>query len=109
MESKKAVRLYRFAKMLVGDGDLAYEWIDGWARLPDTEAARAAWPHHGIVATPRGEIVTFHPAEPRLLAFDLDVERLCHEPALTRSTAGESGKGGQPRKSSCSEAPGNTA
>ena len=37
------------APVTVGTGDLQYEWIDDWARLPKKNGtAAAAWPHHGL-------------------------------------------------------------
>jgi hypothetical protein len=56
----------------VSAGDQSYEWDDAWAKLPQTDATRAAWPHHGVAVLPSAAIVTFHPAEPKLLVFDPD-------------------------------------
>ncbi|GAC1479480.1 MAG: peptidylglycine monooxygenase-like protein [Candidatus Dormibacteria bacterium] len=53
-------------------GDLKYEWIDDWGRVPADQSATAAWPHHGIAALPSGELATFHPARPTLLLFEPD-------------------------------------
>jgi hypothetical protein len=61
------------APVTVGTGDLQYEWIDDWARLPKKNGtAAAAWPHHGIAVLPSGEIATSHPSEPTLLLFEAD-------------------------------------
>ena len=56
--------------MLVGTGENAFEWIDGWAKIPDTESARAGWAHHGVVVTEAGEVIAFHPGDPTMLVFD---------------------------------------
>lgn len=51
-------------------GNVEYEWIDGWAQVPESPAARSGWAHHGIVATASGELVTYHPGDPVALVFD---------------------------------------
>ncbi len=48
----------------------SYEWIDSWAKIPDTESARTGWAHHGIVVTEAGEVLTYHPGESRVLVLD---------------------------------------
>jgi len=58
--------------MLVGAGGHNYEWIDGWARVPDSENARGGWAHPGIAVTEGGNIVTYHPGDPTVLIFDPD-------------------------------------
>jgi hypothetical protein len=60
------------APVTVSAGELSYEWIDGWARIPDERASAAAWPHHGIGALPSNEIVTMDRSKPNLLIFELD-------------------------------------
>ena len=40
--------------MLIGSGNSEYEWIDGWAKIPDTESARTGWAHHGVVVSETG-------------------------------------------------------
>src|SRR6202047_2414263 len=47
-----------------------YEWIEDWRQLTPTEAGRAAWPHTGIVATAKDEIVTFDAVDSSLITFD---------------------------------------
>ena len=39
--------------MQVGSGGNTYDWVDGWATLPETESARTGWAHHGIIVTDR--------------------------------------------------------
>lgn len=56
--------------MIVGTGSHRYEWIDGWAQVPDSAAARAGWAHHGVVVTADDEVVTYHPGDPVALVFD---------------------------------------
>ena len=58
--------------MRVGSGAHTYEWVDNWAKIPDTELAREGWAHHGIVATEAGEIIACHQGEAKILVFDKD-------------------------------------
>ena len=54
-----------------GDGT-SYDWVDGWAKIPDTESAQAGFAHTGVVVTEDGSVVTFHPGDPTVLTFDGD-------------------------------------
>ena len=56
--------------MRLGSGGHTYEWIDGWARYPDTESLRTGWSHHGVVVTESGQVVTYHPGDPAVMVFD---------------------------------------
>ncbi len=56
--------------MRIDCGPLSYEWIDCWATLPDPEMAKDGWAHPGIQVTDTGEVVTFHPSEPKVLVLD---------------------------------------
>lgn len=56
--------------MRIEAGPLRYEWVDCWAALPDPELARDGWAHPGIQVTETGEVVTFHPSEPKVLVLD---------------------------------------
>ena len=56
--------------MRVGSGENIYEWIDSWARIPDSESARMGWAHPGIVVTEVGDIMTCHQGGPTVLVFD---------------------------------------
>ncbi|MDQ6882928.1 MAG: hypothetical protein M3077_01645 [Candidatus Dormibacteraeota bacterium] len=56
----------------VGAGDLTYEWVENWARMPKDDTAAAAWPHHGIAVMPNGEVATVHPSKSTLLLFEAD-------------------------------------
>ena len=56
--------------MRIGSGEHTYEWVDGWASLPDTESARAGWAHHGVAVTSSGDLVAFHQGDPTVLVFD---------------------------------------
>ena len=60
------------APVTVSAGDLNYEWIEGWARIPKDASIEAAWPHHGIGTLPSGEIVTTHPSKPGFLILETD-------------------------------------
>ena len=56
--------------MRIGSGEHTYDWIDGWAKIPDSDAVRATHSHHGVVVTEAGDIMLFHQAEPSVLALD---------------------------------------
>lgn len=56
--------------MLVGIDDTKYEWIDNWAKIPDSETTRGGWSHHGIVVSETGEIISFHQEDGNVLVFD---------------------------------------
>ena len=56
--------------MLIGHGEHAYEWVEQWAKIPDTRAARTGWAHHGIVASETGKVIAFHQDDPTVLVFD---------------------------------------
>jgi hypothetical protein len=62
--------------MQLGSGAHRYEWIDNWAQIPESAAARGGWAHPGVAVTADGEIVTFHPGEPALLFFAPDGQLL---------------------------------
>jgi hypothetical protein len=63
---------YQATRTVVGQGQHRYEWIDDWADLPETASAARGWAHPGCAVTAAGEVVTVHPAEPRLLFFAPD-------------------------------------
>jgi hypothetical protein len=54
----------------LGTGEHTFDWLDSWAKIPDSPSARAGWAHHGLATTGAGEIIAFHPGDPRMLAFD---------------------------------------
>lgn len=56
--------------MRIGSGENTYQWIDGWAKIPDSESARTGWAHHGIVVTESDDVISYHPGDPRVLIFD---------------------------------------
>ena len=58
--------------MRLSCGDLSYQWVDNWARMPDTESARTGWSHHDIVVTESGDILTGHQDDPVILTLDRD-------------------------------------
>lgn len=57
---------------MIGSGQHTYEWVENWARIPDSESARTGWAHPGIVASETGLMATFHQADPTVLLFDAD-------------------------------------
>ena len=58
--------------MPITAGTHSFKWIADWARIPDLEAARTGWAHHGIAVTSSNTIVVGHPARADLLEFDVD-------------------------------------
>ena len=56
--------------MRIGSGAHAYEWIDHWAKIPESEDFRTGFSHGDIVITDAGEVITFHQGEPKVLVFD---------------------------------------
>ena len=57
--------------MRIGSGKHTYEWIDNWAKIPDTESFRNGFAHSDMVITEADEIITFHQGDPRVLVFDI--------------------------------------
>ncbi|MCC7205611.1 MAG: hypothetical protein IT441_11065, partial [Phycisphaeraceae bacterium] len=53
----------------VGQGSHRYEWIEDWARIPDTESGRRSGRTHGAAVTSDGNVVVFHQADPAVLIF----------------------------------------
>ena len=62
--------------MRIGTGRHTYEWIDNWAKVPDSESAQSGWAHTDVVVTQSGEIVTYHQGDPTVLVFDSDGDLL---------------------------------
>src|SRR5579859_3362682 len=58
--------------MRIGGGEHTYDWIDDWARIPDTESARGGWAHPVVAIDEAGRILTFHAGDPTVLVFDQD-------------------------------------
>ena len=58
--------------MRVGSEENSYDWIDNWAKLPESESSRKGWAHPGIVVTESGNVVTCHPGDPVVMTFDGD-------------------------------------
>jgi hypothetical protein len=51
-------------------GPYIFEWQPDWAKVPDAELAERGWAHHGMAFNAAGEILTLHPALPRVLVLD---------------------------------------
>jgi hypothetical protein len=47
--------------MRIGSGEHTYEWIENWAKIPDSASARDGWAHHGLAVTGEGDVVGNHP------------------------------------------------
>lgn len=58
--------------MTLAAGPFAYEWVDGWAKIPESESASRGWAHTEVVFSSGGELLTGHPGEPKVLGFDPD-------------------------------------
>lgn len=58
--------------MRIGSGRHTYEWIENWARIPDTESSRASGRTHGVAVSGSGSILVFHEATPAVLVFEAD-------------------------------------
>lgn len=56
--------------MKVGQGEFTFEWIENWAKIPDTESARTNGRTHGVVALDGGDVMIFSQAQPAVLRFD---------------------------------------
>ncbi len=58
------------ARHITGIGEYSYEWLDNWAKIPDTPSHRENGRTHGIVVTKTGQVIVFCQANPALLVFD---------------------------------------
>ena len=56
--------------MRVGSEEHSYNWIDNWAKIPESDSSRKGWAHPGIVVTESGNVVTCHPGDPEVMTFD---------------------------------------
>lgn len=56
--------------MIVSDGKNRYEWIENWAKTPDTAASRANGRTHGVAESKEGHIYVFHQSAPAVLVYD---------------------------------------
>ena len=57
-------------EMRTGSGENSYEWIDSWAKIPDSENARTGWAHHDMVVTEAGDLIAFHQSDDTMFVFD---------------------------------------
>jgi hypothetical protein len=58
--------------MRVGNDQQSYEWVEHWARIPDTPSGRENGRTHGAAVTQQGQIVVFNQANPGVLLFNPD-------------------------------------
>lgn len=56
--------------MRIGHGEFTYEWIDNWARIPDTPSGRENGRTHGVVVSESGDVMVFCQANPGVLIYD---------------------------------------
>lgn len=50
----------------------SYEWIEDWARIPDTPRGRENGRTHGVAVSKTGQVVVFNQADPAVLLFNPD-------------------------------------
>jgi hypothetical protein len=55
--------------MKIGEGSFTFDWLEHWARIPETESGKANGRTHGVVALPDGDIMVFCQAQPAVLRF----------------------------------------
>ena len=60
--------------MKIGSGEHTYEWVENWAKVPDSSATRLGWSHHGIVASKTGDMITYHQEDGTVLRFSAEGE-----------------------------------
>lgn len=51
-------------------GTLHFEWIDDWAKTPDTPETRANGRTHGVAEAKDGNVYVFHQSTPAVLVYD---------------------------------------
>ena len=56
--------------MQIRCGTESYNWIDDWAKIPNSQSASEGWAHSGVSVTENGEIITYHPTDPTMLFLD---------------------------------------
>jgi sugar lactone lactonase YvrE len=56
--------------MKVGQGEFTYEWLEHWARIPQTESGKSNGRTHGVVALDASDVMVFNQAQPGVLRFD---------------------------------------
>jgi len=56
--------------MIVGSSGHAYEWIENWAKIPETDSTRGGWAHHGVAVTGSGRVVTCQQDVSRIIVLD---------------------------------------
>lgn len=58
--------------MRIGSGEHTYEWIEDWARIPDTPGSKADGRTHGVVVASDGRVIVLHLGNPAVLVFDAE-------------------------------------
>ena len=58
--------------MQIRSGKHTYQWIDNWARIPDTSSGRENGRTHGVCVARDGSVIVFHQAHEAVLRFDPD-------------------------------------
>ena len=60
--------------MTTTDGQTTYEWIENWARIPETPSGKENGRTHGVAVLNSGNVVVFNQADPAVLIFSPDGE-----------------------------------
>jgi len=60
--------------MIISEGNFKYEWVEDWAKIPDTVSGRKNGRTHGIVVLKNGNIAVFNQADPAVLIFNFEGE-----------------------------------
>ncbi len=56
--------------MIIGEGNFKYEWINDWAKIPNTKSGKENGRTHGVVVLKNGNIAVFNQADPAVLIID---------------------------------------
>lgn len=49
-----------------------YQWLENWARIPDSDSGRANGRTHGVCVAADGRVIVFHQADNGLVTYDPD-------------------------------------
>jgi hypothetical protein len=62
--------------MQVGSGAFTYEWIEPWARIPDTASGKENGRTHGVAVSKTGKVIVFNQANPGVLIYSAEGQLL---------------------------------
>ncbi len=55
--------------MRIGSGEHTYDWIENWARIPNTRSGKQNGRTHAVAVNRAGEVIVFNQADPAVLFF----------------------------------------